>query len=145
MNAEERACAEETFREYMSSKRSGTDDGRELFVLSEQGRIVGITGLHFYLWGPPENVWLSWFAVDPSVHGRGIGKRLMAASLARARERGFAQMFIETYSSPTFARARSFYASQGFELAGFVTGYLPDGSDMIVYRQSLQSAPTTRG
>jgi hypothetical protein len=63
MNAEEGTYAEKTFREYFASRANAIDDGRELFVLADGDKIIGITGLHNYVWGPPMNVWLSWFAV----------------------------------------------------------------------------------
>lgn len=144
MDADERAYAERTFQEYLAARTHGIDDGRELYVYCEMERIVGITGLHRYLWGPPQNVWLSWFAVDPAMHGQGFGKRLMAATIDLARERGFAQLFIETYSSPTFARARTFYAARGFEQVGSIQGYMPDGVDMVVYRRLVVDPPGTQ-
>jgi predicted GNAT superfamily acetyltransferase len=52
----------------------------------------------------------------------------MAATLDLARERGYSQLFIETYSSPTFERARAFYAARGFEQVGAIRGYMPDGA-----------------
>jgi len=138
MIAEEGAYAEKTFREYFASRAYAIDDGRELFVLADGDKIIGITGLHHYVWGPPTNVWLSWFAVDPEVHGRGLGSRLMAATLELARERGFSQLFIETYSSPTFEKARAFYAARGFERVGAIRGYMPDGAEMVVFRRALE-------
>jgi len=137
MNADEGAYAEKTFREYFASRANAIDDGRELFVLADGDKIIGITGLHHYVWGPPTNVWLSWFAVEPDVHGRGLGTRLMAATLELARERGFTQLFIETYSSPTFEKARAFYAARGFEQVGGIRGYMPDGSEMVVFRRAV--------
>lgn len=137
MNAEEGAYAEKTFREYFASRANAIDDGRELFVLADGDKIIGITGLHHYVWGPPTNVWLSWFAVDPEVHGRGLGSMLMAATLDLARTRGFTQLFIETYSSPTFEKARAFYAARGFERVGAIHGYMPDGAEMVVYGRVL--------
>lgn len=137
MNEDERVYAEQTFREFFAAREHGIDDGRELFVLCDGERILGMTGLHRYLWGPPQNVWLSWFAVEPDAHGQGLGSRLMAATLELARERGYSQLFIETYSSPTFAKARAFYTSRGFEQVGAIRGYMPDGAEMVVYRRAV--------
>lgn len=137
MNADERDYAEKVFHQYFESKRLGVDDGRELFVLPFKGDLIGITGLHHYSWGPPENVWLSWFAVDPAHQGNGLGKRMLQRTMELARDRGFRKFFIETYSSPTFERACRFYSSQGFERVGSISGYMSDGEDMIVFRRLL--------
>lgn len=139
MNAEERIYAERTFSEYCASRAHGICDGRELFVLLAGTRVVGITGLHHYLWGPPGNVWLSWFAVDPDLQGQGLGSKLIAATINLARQRGFEQLFIETYSSPTFEKARAFYASRGFKQVGKICCYMPDGADMVVFTICLAS------
>lgn len=137
MNPEEGEYAGRTFREYLLSRQHGIDDGRELYLLCDERRVIGITGLHHYLWGPPGNVWLSWFAVDPSSHGKGLGKWLMVSTVELAGRRGYRQLFIETYSSPTFERARAFYAANGFEEVGGVRGYMPDGAGMVVLRRQL--------
>ena len=133
MNLEEQAYAERVFAQYFESQRLGIDDGRSLLVLVSGDALIGITGLHHYAWGPPENVWLSWFAVDPVYQGRGFGSRLLHEAIGAARSRGFRKMFIETYSSATFERARGFYTVRGFKQIGVVENYLPDGAAMIVY------------
>ena len=139
MNEEEQGYAEKVFKEHFESRRLGFDDGRSLFVLTVGEALIGITGLHHYAWGPPENVWLSWFAVDPEYQGRGFGKLLLRRAIDAARSRGFRKMFIETYSSPTFDKARRFYTAQGFNEVGGVRNYLPDGADMVVYGSALRS------
>ena len=53
MNPEEGNQALETFRFHFSCRRSGIDDGRTYYVLTETSAILGIMGLHRYLWGPP--------------------------------------------------------------------------------------------
>jgi type I site-specific restriction endonuclease len=49
----------------------------------------------------------------------------------------YRKMFIETYSSPTFDKARRFYTAQGFNEVGGIRNYLPDGADMVVYLKTL--------
>lgn len=137
MNLAERDYAIRTFAQYFASQAHAIPDGRELFVLDDAGAIVAVTGLHHYLWGPPRNVWLSWFALDPAYHGHGIGARLLHETESLARGRGYTRLLIETYSSPPFARARAFYTARGFEEIGAIKGYMPDGADMVVYCKHL--------
>jgi GNAT superfamily N-acetyltransferase len=138
MNADEEVYARNALAEHFEARRMGFHDGRNLYVLPHEGRIIAVTGLHFYSWGPPENVWLSWFAVDPSFQGIGLGKALLVLTAEIAREQGRRKLLVETYSSPAFERARRFYASQGFSPAGGVRDYMADGADMVVYSRLLQ-------
>jgi GNAT superfamily N-acetyltransferase len=137
MNADEQCYAERVFGQYFAARQAGVDDGRDLYVLPWERSIAAITGLHQYSWGPPGNVWLSWFAVDPMLQGRDLGKLLLQKTVTLAGVRGFTRMFFETYSSPTFDRARRFYISQGFERVGHISGYMPDGADMIVFARGV--------
>ncbi len=133
MDADEGVLAAETIRRHFAAAGAGISDGRRYYVYREGGSVAGMVGLHHYEWGPAENVWLGWFAVHPSRQGNGIGKSLLALAEKKALETGYKKFFVETYGSPTFARAREFYARQGFVVAGQVANYLPDGGDMVVF------------
>ena len=137
MNADEGFQAAETIHKHFAMAGAGISDGRTYFVYRDGGSIAGLAGLHYYEWGPKENVWLGWFAVHPSHQGRGIGKSLLELVEKKAIEAGYKKFFVETYSSPTFARAREFYARQGFAVVGQIANYLPDGADMVVFGKSL--------
>lgn len=137
MNGAAAEQARETFRFHFACRAQNLDDGRTYYVLLLDGAVAGITGLHRYLWGPPENVWLAWFALDPKWQGRGYGKMLLEEMQRLAANQGYTRMFIETYSTSDFDRARTFYRAQGFHEAGHVSGYLPGGGDMNIFVKSL--------
>jgi len=137
MNPEEGGYAAQTLHLHFSSRKSGIDDGRTIYVLARGPRIVGVVGLHHYAWGPPENVWLSWFALDPQLQGQGCAGRMLEAVIAKAKQNHFMKFFIETYSTTEFARARSFYRAQGFAEVGGIPGWLPDGGSMVVLYKDL--------
>ncbi len=137
MNADEARWAETTFRRHFELQLLGITDGRQHFVHLEPEGLAGVVGLHHFEWGPPENVWLGWFAVDPAFQGRGLGTALFRAARAKARLIGYRKLFVETYSSQAFERARHFYRKQGLVESGRVAQYLPDGADMIVFSASL--------
>ena len=138
MDSTESLYAAATFRHHFDCHRKDIDDGR-LLLLFEFGETPrGIVGLHHYVWGPTENVWLSWFAVHPALQHRGIGSQLFDQVVVIAQELGFRKMLIETYSGPTFADARRFYSNRGFHQVGETKDYLPDGSSMLVYARMLQ-------
>ncbi|MHC4497458.1 MAG: GNAT family N-acetyltransferase [Planctomycetota bacterium] len=88
------------------------------YVWRDDGKICGLVGLHRYIWGSEENVWLSWFAVHPKHQDRGIGSTLMDAVKEHAARAGYKKLLIETYDSPTFKKARSFYRARGFRQVG---------------------------
>lgn len=137
MNPDEARWAATTFQRHFELQLLGITDGRQHFVHFEGEKLAGIVGLHHYEWGPPENVWLGWFAVDPAFQGRGLGSALFQAARQKARLIGYRKLFVETYSSEAFARARAFYIKQGLAESGRVGRYLPDGADMIVFSGDL--------
>lgn len=137
MNVDEAAWARETMAYYFKCKQNDIDSGREYFVWRHDGRVRGGVGLHRYLWGPRENVWLSWFAVHPELQGMNVGSMLLSAIEKRAREAGFKKFLVETYDSPDFEKAVAFYKARGFSLSGEIKKYLPDGSPMLVFSKSI--------
>jgi GNAT superfamily N-acetyltransferase len=138
MNRDEAKWAGEGVKFYFACKQHGIDSGREYYVWRHEGRICGLVGLHRYVWGPEENVWLSWFAVRPEYQRKGAGSALMEAIKERAIKAGYKKFLIETYENPTFEKAHSFYKAQGFSRIGRVENYLPDGSAMIVFGTQLE-------
>ena len=140
MNADEGRWAARTMRFHFDCRQHGIDDGRTYYVYRQDGAIRGLVGLHHVLWGPEENVWLAWFAVDTACQGQGLGRRLLAAIEKVAVGKGFRKLLVETYEHADFEKARRFYENNGFHEAGRIAGYLSDGSAMIVYSRSIGHA-----
>ncbi len=137
MNADEGRWAATTMQFHFGCQAHGLDDGRMYYVARENGRITGLVGLHHAIWGPEQNVWLAWFAVDPDCQGRGMGGRLLEAIEGIAFDQGFRKLLVETYEHSDFDQARRFYERNGFRQMGQVRDYLPDGSAMVVYAKPL--------
>ena len=127
MNTDEAAWARQTLAFYFDCLSKHIDPAREYFVMQINSQLVGVVGLHHYRWGPPQNVWLSWFAVHP----------MLTAIETHAIQRGFHHFFIETYASPEFEKALGFYQHMGFRSVGHIDHYLADGSQMRVLFKSL--------
>jgi GNAT superfamily N-acetyltransferase len=138
MNPDEAKWARQTMDFYFACKKHDIDSGREYYVWKDEKRIYGLIGLHRYLWGPEQNVWLSWFAVHPDRQGSGAGSVLMDAVKELAVQTGYTKLLVETYDSSTFEKARHFYHAKGFLQIGRVENYLPDGSAMIVFAMQLE-------
>lgn len=137
MNKDEATWAKKTMELHFGCVKNNLEDGRSYFLWRENTEIIGVVGLHNYIWGPKENVWLAWFAVDPNHHGKGLGSLLLMEIEKKAYEMGYKKLFIETYSSSTFDKARLFYKDKDFIEVGKIDSYLSDGSKMIVYAKKL--------
>ena len=57
---------------------------------------------------------IRWFVLDPDLRGRGLGRRLLAELLAKARDVGHARLCLETFSD--LRAAAHLYREVGFEI-----------------------------
>jgi ribosomal protein S18 acetylase RimI-like enzyme len=74
------------------------------------------------------NLW-----VKPTLRGRGLATRLIAAAEAEAAARGCSQTVHFTYAF----QARALYERSGYQLVGRVENF-PSGTDVLWYRKRLQ-------
>jgi GNAT superfamily N-acetyltransferase len=82
-----------------------------------------------------------WVLLDPNLRGQGLGRRLLAELLAKAREVGYERLRLETFSE--LRAAAHLYREAGFELIREETG-LRWGRESITYQYyelSLEEAP----
>ena len=107
----------------------GLGDEVELAIfVRDGGRIVaGISG---WTWGDCCELQSLW--VEPSLRGRWLGTRLLAAAEAEAAARGCTQTVHFTYDF----QARRLYEWAGYELVGRVEDF-PSGTDVLWYRKRL--------
>ena len=107
----------------------GLGDEAELAIfVRDAGRIVaGISG---WSWGDCCELQSLW--VEPSLRGRWLGTRLIAAAEAEAVARGCSQTVHFTYAF----QARALYERNGYELVGQVENF-PSGTDVLWYRKRL--------
>lgn len=137
MNPKEAKYAQTAFERHFAMRDVGSHDGRYYFLAWNAGELVGITGLHHWAWGPEENVWLGWFAVEPLRQGTGLGTWMLSATEQEARELGFKKLFVETYDHPDFKGAIDFYRTKGFRHAGSIKWWLSDDESMVVMMKRL--------
>lgn len=137
MNSNEGRWAKETIEFHNFSKKYRKDDGRSYYVAERNNQIIGITGLHRYLWGPKNIVWLGWFAIHKKYQRLGIGSFLLNKVCIIAKNKGFRMIFIETYSDKDFFKARKFYEKIGFRKVGKINDYIDNKIDMVVYGKKL--------
>ncbi len=71
--------------------------------------------------------------MEPSLRGRGLATRLLAAAEAEAAGRGCSQTVHFTYDF----QARALYEQNGYQLVGRVENF-PSGPDVLWYRKLLK-------
>jgi ribosomal protein S18 acetylase RimI-like enzyme len=80
---------------------------------------------------------LYWIAVDPALHGRGIGADLLAAVEATLRAEGARLLLIETASKPAYDATRAFYLARGCREVARVPDFYAPGDDKVIYARRL--------
>jgi GNAT superfamily N-acetyltransferase len=136
LNLQEKQYALQSFERHFAMSNMGFHDGRHYFIVRDGAVLVGITG-HHWSWGPKENVWLGWFAVELSRQGGGLGSSLLAMTEQEARELGYKTIFVETYDHPDFKRTIDFYIARGFKRVGGIECWLSGGEAMVVLSKVL--------
>jgi ribosomal protein S18 acetylase RimI-like enzyme len=115
-----------------ASSAMGLGDEVELAIFVREGARV-VAGISGWTWGDGCELQSLW--VDPSLRGRWLGPRLLAAAEAEAAARGCTQTLLFTYDF----QARRLYEWAGYELVGRVEDF-PSGADVLWYRKSLNPA-----
>ena len=95
------------------------------------GRLAG-----WICWGPTPCTLgtydLYWMAVDPTLHGSGIGSALLT-EMERRLERHARLIVIETAGRPDYAATRRFYQAHGYTAAATIPDFYAPGDDQVVF------------
>ena len=114
-------------REASTAMGLGEEAELAIFVRDADRIVAGISG---WTWGDCCELQSLW--VEPSLRGRWLGTRLLAAAEAEAAARGCSQTVHFTYAF----QAGRFYERSGYELVGKIEGF-PLGTDVLWYRKRL--------
>ncbi len=119
-----------------SVRRLLDDDATEYLLGAVDGgtQACGVCQLRFRhsVWTSSVDCWLEDLFVADSARGRGVGRALVEAACARARERGAARIELDTNESNTGAIA--LYESLGFSASSKQHGPL-SGRDLFMGRR----------
>ena len=85
-------------------------------AINDQGKVCGIIGLYTTPDTEHEAIWLSWFCVDPTQRGQGIGGKLIEFAIAEARTKGKKMLCLYTSDDPNEAAAQMLYEKYGFKI-----------------------------
>jgi ribosomal protein S18 acetylase RimI-like enzyme len=107
------------------------------FIVAEAGgKVAG-----YACWGPTpgtRGTWdLYWIATDPSLHGKGAGRRLMAAAENDMARRGGRLCVVETSGLESYEKTRRFYLRGGYALAARIADYYASGDDLCIFTKRL--------
>jgi GNAT superfamily N-acetyltransferase len=99
------------------------------------GRLAG-----WICWGPTPCTTgtydLYWMAVDPALHGAGVGSALIHEMERRLA--GTARLVVvETAGRPDYASTRAFYEARGYRAAAVIPDFYAPGDDQVVYVKTL--------
>lgn len=105
-------------------------------VCEEEGKVAG-----YYCVGPTpatEGTFdLYWVAVDPALHGKGIGRALDDDACDLVRRMSGRLIIAETSSLPRYRRTREFYVRRGYSQLATISDYYRPGDDLVVYGKYL--------
>jgi GNAT superfamily N-acetyltransferase len=113
-----------------ASAAMGLGDETELAIFVRDAGTV-VAGISGWTWGDCCEMQSLW--VEPSLRGRGLATRLIAAAETEAAARGCSQTVHFTYDF----QARGLYEGNGYELVGRVENF-PSGTDVLWYRKLLK-------
>lgn len=80
---------------------------------------------------------LYWIAVDPRVHGKGIGKQLLHHCEEYVRQQGGKLIIAETSSMEKYNKTRLFYEHHHYTEASRINDYYSPGDGLVVYIKYL--------
>lgn len=105
--------------------------GYHATVAVDDGKVVG-----YACFGPTpmtaHTYDLYWVAVDQTLHGRGIGRRIVDDLLARIRAAGGRIVRIETSSQDAYDGTVAFYERIGFQHCGRIEEFYGPGDDLLI-------------
>src|SRR5262245_44428730 len=82
--------------------------------------IVELDGEHAGSLALTDEAAFRWFVLDPALRGLGLGRSLVEEMLAKAREMGYVQIWLETFSE--LEAAAHLYREHGFRVVSADTG-----------------------
>jgi ribosomal protein S18 acetylase RimI-like enzyme len=134
-STEEVECVDELWADYRS--QGPEKSGYYFLVDREDERVVG-----YACYGPralaDRTYDLYWIAVDPTVRGGGIGRRLLTACEEAVRKLGGRILVVETSGLPEYAPTRGFYLATGYLLEATLKDFYKDGDDLVIFTKRLQ-------
>ena len=78
-----------------------------------------------------------WIAVDPNIHGKGLGSQLVKHMEEDLLNNSGKIILIETSGKPEYENERKFYTKNGYDVQTIIKDFYRSGDDLYVYRKYL--------
>ncbi|HEX6965865.1 MAG TPA: GNAT family N-acetyltransferase [Gemmatimonadaceae bacterium] len=88
---------------------------------------------------------LYWIAVDPAMHGTGIGTTLLTEVERRLTGQHARLLVVETSSRSDYAATRAFYRRCGYTESARVREFYAPGDDRIIFTKRFHHSPAQAG
>ncbi len=116
----------------LSLQNGNNVDNYDCLLAEEDGRVVGyvcfakvpctISTYEMY-----------WLAVDKTLQGRGIGRKIVQQVVDRVRELGGHKIVLSTAGREEYLPTQRFYVSIGFVIEARIKDYYSIGDDCLIY------------
>jgi len=80
---------------------------------------------------------LYWIAVDPAVHGKGIGSKLIEFMEDDLKKNKAGLVLIETSGLENYSGERKFYEKNGYKVQTIIKGFYRKGDDLYIYHKYI--------
>jgi ribosomal protein S18 acetylase RimI-like enzyme len=80
---------------------------------------------------------LYWIAVDPNIHGKGIGSKLVGFMEEDISRLGGKLILIETSGKADYKGERGFYEKNGYSVQTVIKDFYRNGDDLFIYHKYI--------
>lgn len=80
---------------------------------------------------------LYWIAVDPTIHGKGIGSQLLSYTEDHLKRKNGRLLIAETSSTKKYDNTRAFYERKGFQKLAHIKEYYKADDDLVIFGKYL--------
>lgn len=134
--------------DFEAAREALRDDCEGMFVLTERGRVVGVTGAEVDPFSD-DIVWLSWTFADRGREADHLERTMFEALTALLRADGVRKLFVNFRepgyeSSHVSLSARALLAQAGARLEATLPDYHADGEAQVTYGFDLTDGPVDR-
>lgn len=124
--------------ELVTERLNRGEESGYYFVMAEEGEEL----LGYVSYGPiactVSSFDLYWIAVEPSLQGKGLGKRLLQEAERLIQKMAGTRIYVETSSKPQYESTRIFYERCGYETASVLEDFYAPGDSKVTYLKVLR-------
>ncbi len=103
------------------------------FIFADEGDFTSGYSCFGHIGGTESSYDLYWIAVDESLRGKGIGKKLLEETVSAVSKTGGGRIYAETSSKDQYDPTRRFYLSNGFYQEAFIQNFYAPGDGKLIY------------